>query len=212
MQLADNFESYFKDKILDLYVELDKEADKTQTLNSLRITQKHTQHTQFTKFNVVSRDVLTAIIKTIKNKYSSVDQIPTFFLDAVNSTTVPQLLSIVNNSLSSGNFPNSLKVCHVTPLLKKRALDKNVLSNFRPISSISFISKIIEKSVLLQLRQHLEDHKMLTEKQSAYRVNHSCETALVKIFQDILSDLDKDTSVVVTLLDFSAAFDNILII
>ena len=209
MQLARKFELYFRDKIVDLYAELDKETDKEQTLNLLKNTHIPNQHTYFSSFNLITPDLLISIIKTIKKKYSSVDEIPTFFLETINSTTLPFLLNIVNQSLSSGEFPDSLKVSHVIPLLKKHTLDANILSHFRPVINISFISKILEKCALLQLLQHLEDNQMLTEKQSAYRINHSCETALIKIFDDIMTDVDRDTSVVVTLLDFSSAFDTI---
>jgi hypothetical protein len=78
------------------------------------------------------------------------------------------------------------------PLLKKSSLDPNELNNFRPISNLPFLSKILEKVVLHQLSQHLLTNNLLSLHQSAYRAGHSTETALIRILNDILTSLDDD--------------------
>ncbi len=74
---------------------------------------------------------------------------------------------MVNTSLLSGTFPNSLKTAVVKPLLKKRNLDNTMLSNYRPISNLPFIGKIIENVVFNQLNNYLfdtVDHNILLER------------------------------------------------
>ena len=83
------------------------------------------------------------------------------------------------------------------------------MNSYRPVSNISFMSKILEKCACQQLLHHLLINNLYSEHQSAYRANHSCETALVKIADDIFKAVDQNTSVLVVLLDFSSAFDTI---
>ncbi len=76
------------------------------------------------------------------------------------------LLEVVNTSLLSGTFPNSLKTAVVKPLLKKRNFDSTMLSNYRPISNNPFIGKIIEKVVFKQLNKYLNSNGYLDNFQS----------------------------------------------
>uniref|UniRef100_A0A669BFN4 Reverse transcriptase domain-containing protein n=1 Tax=Oreochromis niloticus TaxID=8128 RepID=A0A669BFN4_ORENI len=88
-------------------------------------------------------------------------------------------------------------------------LDPTVLSNYRPISKLPFLSKVLEKVVYLQLQAHL-DFKMISEKfQSGFKSLHSTETALLRIFNDILLTLDSGSPAALLLLDLSAAFDTV---
>ena len=89
------------------------------------------------------------------------------------------VVALINLSLSTGAFPSSLKHGIITPLLKKPTLDWNVLSNFLPVSNLSFLSKLIERAVLMLLTEHLSNFSLLPVHQSAYRANHSTETALL---------------------------------
>ena len=91
----------------------------------------------------------------------------------------------------------------------KLSLDPNELKNFRPISNLPFISKIIEKLVLVQISHHLSANNLLNQFQSAYRPGHSTETALLKIVNDLLLSLDDGKISVLASLDLSAAFDTI---
>ena len=99
-----------------------------------------------------------------------------------------------------------MKHAITTPLLKKNSLNPELLSNYRPISNLSFISKLIERCIAMQI-WHV--NSVFNTYQCAYRPMHSCETALVYIQDDTLLSLDNKKSVILVLLDLSAAFSTI---
>ena len=124
-----------------------------------------------------------------------------------------QLIDIVhytvNQSLTTGKFPDQLKLATIRPDLKKPGLDADDLSNYRLISNLKYLSKIIEKFVHKKLTDYLTENKLLAEFQSGYQRNYSCETAIVKIVNDVLVMVDKRNNVIMLLLDLSAAFDTL---
>ena len=91
--------------------------------------------------------------------------------------------------------------------MKKTGLDSDILKNYRPVSNLTFISKVIEKVISGRLNEHLINNSMFDPLQSAYRDTHSTETALIKVQNDILSALDGGSPTILLMLDLSAAFD-----
>ena len=83
------------------------------------------------------------------------------------------------------------------------------LRNYRPISNLSFLSKILEKVVANRLHEHIYNHHLSNDLQSAYKRFHSTETALLKIHNYIVANMDNSKVTALTLLDLSAAFDTI---
>ena len=116
---------------------------------------------------------------------------------------------IINLSLAEGKFPDTFKIAHVTPLSKKPSLDRNELSNFRPVSGLNFVSKLIEKIVASQIKSHMQNSGISNNLQSAYNFGNSTVTALLYIQNDILSAQDRSELTALPLLDLSAAFDTI---
>ena len=106
-------------------------------------------------------------------------------------------------------LPTDLKVASVKPLLKKQSLSPDEFKNFRPISSLSFLSKVNEKCVAKQLIAYLDANNLNVIYQSAYRKLHSTETALIRVHNDIAMALDHKSSVILLLLELSAAFDTV---
>ena len=161
------------------------------------------------KFQKVSDETLRATIKEMGNKHCGLDPIPTSFVKKLFGELLPVLSKTVNDSLLSGVFPESLKTANIRPTIKKADLDPDVLGNYRPVSNLPFLGKLIEKCACDQFVQHLEDHSLLSKYQSAYRKQRSCETATLRIFDDLLTLTDAKTKVVLLLLDLSAAFDTV---
>ena len=115
---------------------------------------------------------------------------------------------MVNMSLETGYFANDWKCTLVHPLLKKHGLQL-INKNFRPVSNLQFISKLAEKAVATQIQSHMVDNDLFPCLQSAYRQNHSTETALIKVKNDLLMNRDKGHVTLLVLLDLSAAFDTV---
>ena len=122
---------------------------------------------------------------------------------------IPMVTILVNLSLQSANVPDSMKQALVTPLLKKDDLDPEVLKNYRPVSNLSFLSKVLERVVAARLTNYMTINQLHEPMQSAYRSCHSTETALVRVQNDILRTLDQGGAAILVLLDLSAAFDTI---
>ena len=120
-----------------------------------------------------------------------------------------QLSTNINKSLLSGEAPSEFKTAVFKPLLKKASLDPNLMKNYRPVSNLPFLAKILEKVVLMQLTNHLTSNHLTHKFQSAYRAGHSIETALLRIVNDILTASAANQVSILTLLDLSAAFDTI---
>ena len=92
-----------------------------------------------------------------------------------------------------GVFAKTWKVAVIKPLLKKIGLDL-IPQNYHPIINLSFLSKVLECCVLNQFDHHCSKYGLMPEYQLAYRKNFSCETALVKIMNDCLWNMEKPTS------------------
>ena len=135
--------------------------------------------------------------------------IPTRLLKSYIDFLLPPITKLINLSLSSGTLPPAFKFAHVTPLLKKPSLGKEDLKNYRPVSNLSFISKLIEKVAASQIGSFLKSTNKSNNFQSAYKQLHSTKTALPKIHNDILTAMDSGKVTALTLLDLSAAFDTI---
>lgn len=159
-------------------------------------------------FEPTTIDELTEILNESKIKTSSNDPLPAFIIEENLQELLPKLCELVNLSLSCGSIDGE-KTAHLTPLIKNHSLDSSCFKNYRPISNLSFVSKLIERVVLRRLNKHLSDNMLNEPLQSAYKKFHSCETLLVRIVNDLLIASDKNKATVVMLLDLSAAFDTV---
>ena len=137
------------------------------------------------------------------------DPVPTNILKDCLDELLPILSTTINLSLESGFFPDTWKESIVTPLLKKQSLDL-VFKNFRPISNLSFVSKLTERVATDQIQSYLNEPDLFPSSlQSAYRRHHSTETALLKVKNDILMNMENQKVKLLVLLDLSAAFDTV---
>lgn len=112
----------------------------------------------FDHFEPVSLSLLNEVVRNLRPSKCTLDIIPPRLLKDVFDTVGTCLLSIVNCSLQSGSVPSDFKHAVMEPILKKQNLDLTVLSNYRPISKLSFLSKALEKIVLPELQTFLDQH------------------------------------------------------
>ena len=114
---------------------------------------------------------------------------------------------IINQMLHSGIFPDAIKVSKVIPLYKKD--DKQLFSNYRPISLLPSISKIFEKVILLQLTEYLDKNNILHQNQYGFRKNHSTELASLHLVDYIYYTMDANEIPLNVCIDLSKAFDSL---
>jgi len=157
----------------------------------------------------MSEDDIRRIINKSSNKSCSLDPMPTWLLKLCCDELVPIITTIINTSISTGEFPVPYKTANLLPHLKKDNLDHEILKNFRPISNLQYVSKLLERTVDHQIERYINNNNLCEPFQSAYRPFHSTETALIKVTSDILSIIDQGNIAVLIMLDLSAAFDTI---
>ena len=202
--LASAFLQFFNDKITKLCSSLP---------SSSHSQSPHTPPTvpppQLSVFTPATNEEVRRLILSSSNATCTLDVIPTHLLKSCVDCLVPPITTMINLSLSEGKFPDQFKAAIVTPLLKKHSLPHEELNSYRPISNLSFISKILERIIHSRTSAHLQSFPSLSPFQSAYRKLHSTETALLRIYNDLLLSINKQQVSALVLLDLSAAFDTI---
>ena len=203
--LADQFLSFFHNKIDNIRTGICAMVDEPL----VEIPDQSFNGVPLNCFSSVTLQKIRHIILKAPSKSCELDPLPSWLLKECVDELSPIVTSIVNASLNHAIVPLSLKTALIRPLLKKSVLDKEVLKNYRPVSNLSFISKVLEKVVAKRLDDHMLDNNLYSSVQSAYRERHSTETALLKVQSDILTALDSGSGAVLLMLDLSAAFDTI---
>ena len=203
--LANRFNNYFVKKIENIRNNLDASA---VNVNYSVMNDVIDVSSKFDTFKTVTMEDIQKLIKGSKVKTSQSDPIPAFLLRSSVDELAPCILHLVNSSLTTGSM-EGLKESVIIPILKKAGLDLDELSNYRPVCGGLFVDKLIQKSVLAQLNEHMNDNDLHVSYQSGYKSNHGCETVLLSIVDDILLNLDKGSCCVLLLLDLSAAFDTV---
>ncbi len=204
ISLANEFRAYFSEKVNKIRASI-KHAPLESTClpSSADISVLH-------EFTPATLDELKHIISSYKLKCSPEDPIPAFLLKENVDFFIPYWLDIVNLSLEVGSM-EGLKSAVIIPLIKDLSslVDKEIFKNYRPVSNLLFLSKLIERVVDSRLDNHMSVNKLHDDHQFGYKKYHSTETLLLKIVNNLLLSCDNNMPSVVLLLDLSAAFDTV---
>ena len=185
--LAKDFGKFFAQKIADIRSDI-RSVSTNQICLPVNATSTVTA-SYFSEFNLLSESEVFDLITASSKKSCPLDPLPTKLLNECVDVPLPPITKIINLSLDSGYFPRTWKCALVRPLLKNDGLPP-VFRNFRPVSNLAFISKLAETVVAKQLQHYLNCNSLLPVFQSAYRQNHSTETALLKVMNDTLLNMN----------------------
>ncbi|CAB4021845.1 Hypothetical predicted protein, partial [Paramuricea clavata] len=206
-ELCNSFANFFSEKIVAIRQKIDDlpNADSSdfEQIDEMIID------SELTELFPTSVEELSALVGKISTKSCSLDPVPASLLKNCITDLLPIICRVVNLSFESTIMPTSMKQALLSPLLKKQTLNFESFSNFRPISNLKFLSKVIEKVAASRLWDHLCTNDLNEIFQSAYKKYHSCETALVRVQNDILKAIDNNKCVILLLLDLSSAFDTV---
>ena len=155
----------------------------------------------------VHPDTVEKILATLKNSKScGLDTIDTFSLKLAAPYIIPALTHLVNLSIATQTFPTMWKTAKVIiPLYKKE--DPLSPKNYRPVAILPIISKILEKTIFIQIIQYMETHQLLHPNHHGFRSHHSTTTGLIQMYDSWVEAVERKEFTGVCFLDLSAAFD-----
>ena len=156
----------------------------------------------------ITRVEIDRLIRTFAPKKSSgFDQISNDLIKQLGPTLVAPLEIIFNKSLTEGVFPSRMKYADITPLYKSK--DRHEKSNYRPISLLLTLSKILEKCMYIWTYNFLDLNGLIYQSQYGFRSNHSCELAASELKGEIVKGHENKEHTIAIYLDLSKAFDTL---
>ena len=159
-------------------------------------------------FNTVENGYVLKLIQMLKSKPSfGHDGLSSIMLKEIANYISPILTCIINQSLCTGIFPESLKIAKIIPIFKKE--NPHITDNYRPVSLLPILSKIFEKVVFIQVYEYFTENDLLYKSQYGFRKLHSTELAALEFADKIVSNLEKGKLPLAIFLDLSKAFDTI---
>jgi len=135
----------------------------------------------------------------------SPNDIPSKFLKIVSCIVSEWLSKFFNKCMTTGEFPDSWKIAHITPIPKVRSPSSS--PEYRPISVLPVLSKLFEKVLYHRVYSYLIEHNLVDKRQYAFRENHSTELAITTIYDELLRNFDNKLITCSLLVDLSKAFD-----
>ena len=159
-------------------------------------------------FSLTDSETVSKIIDEFAPKTSTgIDGLSMKLLKQIKPHICDSIKLVINQSLTTGIFPDIFKIAKVLPLFKKE--DPLLTENYRPISLLPCISKVFEKVVFKQVYTYFDDKKLLYISQYGFRKYHSTDHACLEFLDKVMSDLDKGETPFSVFIDLSKAFDTI---
>lgn len=205
---ADTFNKFFANVGKETFMKSQQNAPNDQLMSNA-VTQDicNLQSSSF-RPQPVNSDTIILIIKSMKNSNScGCDGIQLQFLKDSLPVVIPYITCILNTSIVTGTFPQQWKEAIIVPILKSGNTDEP--QNYRPISLLPILSKILEKVIACQLSNYLEENHLLSNTQHGFRARLSTETALTTLTNLLYDNIDNKKISLITLCDLSKAFDSV---
>ena len=203
-ELANNFAKYFKEKIIKIRESFPAKQEATK--------ESYTpfQGVPLLKFEPATEDEIRAIVLQYGIKCAPDDPVPVKLLKSTYDVFIPIWTELVNLSLSQGSM-DCLKSGVLLPLLKDldSILDRDIYKNYRPVTNLQFVGKLIERVVKIRFDDHMAANSLHSSKQYGYKTKHSTEMLMTKVTNDLLLACDKKNPTLLMFLDLSAAFDTV---
>ena len=155
---------------------------------------------------VVTKEGVTKLLKGLNpSKALGPDELHPRVLKELATELGPVFAHLFQQSIDKGEIPKEWSLANICPLFKKG--DRSLACNYHPVSLTCVPCKLLEHIVCSNIMAHLDEHRLLPEKQHAFRKWHSCETQLITVIDDWAKILDKQGQVDTFILDFKKAFD-----
>ena len=201
-EIASKFNNYFTDIGKNL-------ADKIDTSNKHKFD--HYLHSpSISKFHLKQtnpKEIISVINNLPMKTSAGHDKISCIILKEIKDIIAQPLSLLVNQAFNTGVFPSKLKLAKVIPLFKKG--DKTSIENYRPISLLPCMSKVLEKIINIQLYDYFQSNNLLYKSQYGFRIHHSTEFASLELVDTIQQQLDLKLDPFAVFLDMSKAFDTL---
>ena len=203
LQVAEEFVTFFKEKIEKLEANIKKNPD-IDPLSELKEKMKNS-NLKFSLKTVKEKDVLK-LLKALKGKKSyGLDGITSEILKIGAEVLVVPLTWIINTSITTGEFPEEWKIAKIIPLFKKG--NRKMMKNYRPVSLLSVAGMILEKIIAIQIEEFFEKNNLFGSFLFGFRKDKNTVSELLTLF-DILLDAKQDKKEILLIMyDLSSAFD-----
>ena len=202
-QIAEEFGKYFSQIGKSFANKIDKPVK-----TGLEYTNKIDRNRKTIYFNPTNKDEIEKLIDSLPNKISSGhDSISNVLLKKVKETISRPLAYLFNESMLDGQVPDIMKIADVIPLHKSKS--KTETNNYRPISLLITISKVLEKVIYNRTYKFLENTEQIFKSKYSFRSKHSCELAVSELLSEIIKNNEIGLHTIAVYLDLSKAFDTI---
>ena len=200
--IANNFNEYFTNIGEELASKITDPVGKSHT------DYLHSPCESRLNFTTVNENVVAKIIESLKTKSSCGDDgLSTKLLKEIKNEICSSITLIVNQMITTGIFPDSLKIAKIIPIFKKG--DIEIIENYRPISILPAISKIFEKILSLQIHEYFQSKHLYYEHQYGFIKNRSTEHAALELIDRVITEIDKGEIPFNIYIDLSKAFDTL---
>lgn len=198
--IANCFNNYF------VNLSLNSNANSISSLHACSKSVPQFCPAKFT-FHGVEEATVSKLINQLKKVSCGSSSIPFKFININKKVFTKIITFIINMSFQSNTFPNAYKLAIVHPIYKS-GLQSSV-SNYRPISVLPNLSKVLERCAASQINDFITEHNLLHPDQSGFRKGHSTTTCTIQLLNEIHKHIDNKKIVIVVFIDFSKAFDTV---